>query len=80
MKEKITHLFDWLKSLPVWSRIVVLVIFAILAFIISSCGTQKVVVRVKDTPTGVSISTTQSSADSSGTTVNVNPNITIPLK
>lgn len=75
-----TSLFNWLKSLPIWSRIVVVVILAVLAFIITSCGTQKVVVRVKDTPTGVSISTTQSSADSSGTTVNVNPNITIPLK
>lgn len=73
--EKLTQFWNWLKSLPIWLRIVVLVLIAGLCLIAStSCG-QLVKVTVRDTPSGVEISTNQTKKDSSSTSINVNPNI-----
>lgn len=76
MNEMISKIWTWLKSSPLWIRIIAIVCIAVLALLsMSACGTQKVTVRIKDTPSGVSISTTQNKADSSGTNIQVNPNI-----
>lgn len=73
--EKLVKFFDWLKTLPLWLRSIVLLLIAVLILIFSiSCG-QTVRVTVKDTPNGVTVSTTQNRKDSTGTNVNVNPTI-----
>lgn len=73
--EKLVKFFDWLKTLPLWLRSIVLLLIAALILIFStSCG-QTVRVTVKDTPNGVMVSTTQNRKDSTGTNVNVNPTI-----
>lgn len=76
MTEKIKTFLLWLKKLPSWLRAVILLLGASLAFVLSlsSCG-QTVRVTVKDTPNGVSISTTQNKADSSSTSIKINPTI-----
>lgn len=76
MNEIVSKVWTWLKSKPFWMRIIALLALATLVLLsTSACGTQKVTVRIKDTPSGVSISTTQNKADSSGTNIQVNPNI-----
>lgn len=73
--DKLVKFFDWLKTLPLWLRAIVLLLIASLILIFStSCG-QTVRVTVKDTPNGVTVSTTQNRKDSTGTNVNVNPTI-----
>lgn len=76
MTEKIKIFLTWLKKLPSWLRAVILLLGASLTFVLSlsSCG-QTVKVTVKDTPNGVSISTTQTKADSSSTSIKINPTI-----
>lgn len=72
----LTKLLTYLRSLPVWLRAVLLALVAgvLLCLSLSSCG-QTVRVTVKDTPNGVSISTSQNRADSSGTSIKINPTI-----
>lgn len=73
--DKLLKFFEWLKVLPLWLRAIVLVLIASLVLIFSvSCG-QTVRVTVRDTPNGVSVSTTQNRKDSTGTNVNINPTI-----
>lgn len=69
-------LVTYLKSLPIWLRSLVLALIAGLLLCLSlvSCG-QTVRVTVKDTPNGVSISTSQNRADSSGTSIKIQPTI-----
>lgn len=69
-------LVTYLKSLPIWLRAIVLALIAGLLLCLSliSCG-QTVRVTVKDTPNGVSISTSQNRADSSGTSIKIEPTI-----
>ena len=77
MVEILQKLWSWFKSLtPLWLRSLVALLIAILLLVFSftSCG-QTVKVTVRDTPNGVSISTTQTKKDSSGTNININPNI-----
>ena len=73
--DKFKAFLTWLVAKPLWLRAVLLAIMAIALFFLTlSCG-QTVRVTVKDTPQGVSISTTQTSKDSSGTNISINPNI-----
>lgn len=73
--DKLVKFFVWLKMLPLWLRAIVLLLIVSLILIFStSCG-QTVRVTVKDTPNGVTVSTTQNRKDSTGTNVNVNPTI-----
>lgn len=73
--ETLKKIWDWLKTLPIWLRSVVLLLVSILALIFSvSCG-QTVRVTVRDTPNGVSISTTQNKADSTSTNIHVSPTV-----
>lgn len=76
MIETLKNLMTYLKSLPVWLRAIVLALIAGLLLCLSlvSCG-QTVKVTVKDTPNGVSISTSQNRADSSGTSIKIEPTI-----
>lgn len=69
-------LWTFLKSLPVWLRSLILALIAglIMCLSLSACG-QTVRVTVKDTPNGVSISTSQNRADSSGTSIKIEPTI-----
>lgn len=81
MENFLFKLWTWLKTLPLWLRSLVLVLLSALALIasmsLSACG-QTVKVTVRDTPNGVSISTTQTKRDSSGTNINISPNIQFP--
>lgn len=63
---------------PIWLRYLVAILVAVLVTIFSlvGCG-QTVKVTVRDTPSGVSISTTQSKQDSAGTNISINPNINL---
>lgn len=65
------------KNSPMWVKVFVVLACAVLALMsLFACGpVQKTSVVVKDTPTGVTISTSQSGQDSSGTTISVTPNI-----
>lgn len=76
MMEILKNLMTYLKSLPVWLRAIVLALIAGLLLCLSlvSCG-QTVKVTVKDTPNGVSISTSQNRADSSSTSIQIKPTI-----
>ena len=77
--EKIKQFLSFFKDKPLWVRVLVTVLLAsvLSIYLLCSCG-QTVRVIVKDTPSGVSISTTQTKQDSSGTHININPNITFP--
>lgn len=76
MMETLKNLMTYLKSLPVWLRAIVLALIAglVLCFSIVSCG-QTVKVTVTDTPNGISITTSQNRADSSGTSIKIEPTI-----
>ena len=79
MNDKLSSLWNWLKSLPIWLRGIVLVLISALVLIasmsLSACG-QTVKVTVRDTSSGVQISTTQNKRDSSGTNISIKPTIT----
>lgn len=74
--DKLKQIFSLFSSAPVWMRHVIALLIGVCTaiWLICSCG-QTVRVLVKDTPNGVSISTTQSQKDSSATSININPNI-----
>lgn len=74
--EYFKKLMTCLKSQPIWLRSLILVSTACVLLCLSmvSCG-QTVRVTVKDTPNGVSISTSQNRADSSGTSIKIQPTI-----
>ena len=76
MIDKFTKFFSWLVGLPSWLRAVVLVLIAalIFCFTLTSCG-QTVKVTVRDTTSGVQITTSQDKRDSSATNISINPNI-----
>lgn len=61
---------------PSWIRVVIGFVVSVLLtfYLMCSCG-QTVKVTVRDTPSGVTISTSQTKKDSSGTNINVTPNI-----
>ena len=78
MIDKLNSLINFLRTLPVWLRSILLLLISaiILIFSLSSCG-QTVRVTVRDTINGVEISTTQTKKDSSGTNISINPNINL---
>lgn len=68
-------MWDWLKTLPIWLRAVVLLLVGILALIFSvSCSTMSRVI-VKETTSGVTITTTQSADQQNSTSIQVNPTL-----
>lgn len=79
MIQKIKDFLSLFKDKPRWLRILVTVLLSVLVtvYLLSSCG-QTVKVTVRDTPSGVSISTSQNKADSSNTSITVNPTINLP--
>lgn len=71
--DSLYKIWDWLKTLPVWLRAVVLLLVGILVLIFStSCATMSRTI-VKETSAGVSITTTQSSDRQNSTSIQVNP-------
>lgn len=73
--DSIAKVWNWLKTLPVWLRAVVLLLFGILALIFStSCSTMSRVI-VKETTSGVTITTTQSADQQNSTSIQVNPTL-----
>lgn len=81
MMQKIKDFLSLFKDKPRWLRILVTVLISVLltVYLLSSCG-QIVKVTVKDTPSGVSISTQQNKSDSTTTSISVNPTINFPNK
>lgn len=76
--DKIKAFLSWLAGRPVWIRAVLLALIAALLFFLTlSCG-QTVKVTVRDTPSGVTVSTSQNREDSASTNINVNPTINFP--
>lgn len=70
-----SKIWNWLKTLPVWLRAVVLLLFGILALIFSvSCSTMSRVI-VKETSSGVTITTTQSADQQNSTSIQVSPTL-----
>lgn len=75
LMESLSKIWNWLKSLPVWLRAVVLLLVGILALIFSvSCSTMSRVI-VKETASGVTITTTQSADQQNSTSIQVNPTL-----
>lgn len=78
MIQKFSEILVKLSKLPGWLRAVIIALVAVLSFFltmtVSSCG-QTVRVTVRDTDNGVSISTSQSKRDSSGTNIQINPTV-----
>lgn len=73
--DSLSKLWDWLKTLPVWLRAVVLLLVGILALIFSvSCSTMSRVI-VKETTSGVTITTSQSADQQNSTSIQVNPTV-----
>lgn len=73
--DNLTKIWNWLKTLPVWLRAVVLLLVGILALIFSvSCSTMSRVI-VKETTSGVTITTTQSADQQNSTSIQVNPTL-----
>lgn len=73
--ESLKKLWDYLKTLPIWLRAVVLLLVGILALVFSvSCSTMSRVV-VKETTSGVTITTTQSADQQNSTSIQVNPTL-----
>lgn len=75
---------EWLKTLPIWLRAVVLILIAGLALIASmsfvACGTPKTVATVHNVNPNstVTVSMTVSNSNTSSPTIDVNPSLTIP--
>lgn len=66
--EKLNVLIDWLKSLPLWLRLVLLLALAVAgAWSLSSCANTKAVVRASSENTTASVTITTNNP----TTVNV---------
>lgn len=79
MIDLLSKFWSWFTTItPLWLRSLVALIVAVLLLIFSfsSCA-QTVKVTVRDTPSGVSISTTQTKKDSAGTNISINPNINL---
>lgn len=74
--EKLKALLSFLSNLPIWLRSVILALVAGLIFCLTltSCG-QTVRVTVRDTSSGVQITTQQDKRDSSATNITISPNI-----
>lgn len=73
--ENLTKAWHWLKTLPLWLRAVVLLLVGILTLIFStSCSTMSRVL-VKETTSGVTITTTQSADKQNSTSIQVNPTL-----
>lgn len=73
--QSLFKIWNWLKTLPVWLRAVVLLLVGILALIFSvSCSTMSRVI-VKETTSGVTITTTQSADQQNSTSIQVNPTL-----
>lgn len=76
--------FEWLKTLPVWLRSVVLILLAALVLIaslsFSACGTPKTVATVHNVNPNstVTVSMTVSNSNTSSPTIDTNPSLTIP--
>lgn len=71
---KLTNLLEWLKRFPFLLRAILLLLLCGIILVLTSCG-QTVRVTVRDTPNGVSISTTQHKSDSSATNIRIEPTI-----
>lgn len=80
MTELLTKFWSWFKTItPLWLRALVALLVAVLVTIFTLVGcAQTVKVTVRDTPSGVTISTTQTKKDSAGTNISINPNINLP--
>ena len=74
--EKLVKILSFLRDLPLWARVVASVALALVLLVATSCG-QTVKVTVRDTPSGVSISTNQNKADSSATSINIDPIVNV---
>lgn len=73
--ESLIKVWNWLKTLPIWLRAIVLLLIGILALIFStSCSTMSRVI-VKETTSGVTITTTQSADQQNSTSIQVNPTL-----
>lgn len=75
--DRIKKIFDFLKPLPYWLRLVLIAILVMVASIVyclglSSCG-QISKVTVTSTTAGVTVQTTQHKQDSTATNITVNP-------
>ena len=79
MIDQLKKFLSLFTNYPAWIRVVIAFVVSVLVtlYLLCSCG-QTVKVVVKDTPSGVSISTTQTKKDSSGTNISINPNINFP--
>lgn len=66
--EQLNKIFEWLKSLPMWLRLVVLLALAVAcSWSLSSCANTKAVVRASSENTTASVTITTNNP----TTVNV---------
>lgn len=73
--ENLSKLWNWLKTLPFWLRAVVLLLLGLLALVFTtSCSTMSRVI-VKETTSGVTITTTQSADQQNSTSIHVNPTL-----
>lgn len=74
--DKLLKILSFLRDLPLWARVVASVALALVLLVATSCG-QIVKVTVRDTPSGVSIVTSQNKVDSTSTNIKVDPTINL---
>lgn len=71
--------WTWLKSLPLWLRIIVVILISAIVVIFSatSCGASKSTVRVYNRADSTTTTISVSNGDGGSTTVNVEPKINV---
>lgn len=77
--ENLDDRWKWFKSVPVWLRVVVVILISALVVIFSatSCGASKSTVRVYNRADSTTTTISVSNGDGGSTTVNVSPNLQI---
>lgn len=81
MDTNFSNFFSWLKKLPLWQRVIVLLAIAVIALFasmsISACGTPKTIATVQNVNPNstVSVTMTVSNSTTSTPTVDVTPSV-----
>lgn len=82
--DKFIELWNWIKTLPIWLRAIVLTLVAVLALIasmsFSACGTPKTVATVQNVNPNSSVTVTMTVSNSTSSTVDTDatPSVAFP--
>lgn len=82
--DNFSKLWTWIKTLPVWLRVIVLTLVAALALIaslsFSACGTPKTVATVQNVNPNSAVTVTMTVSNSTATTVDTDATPSVDLQ